>query len=228
MARRKDLQKSGPTADGLAAISRLGRVHAPMQARSEQRLADIIRALNVLLDGRSFDDITIPEIAAEAACVPASIYARFKDKRSILVALHESFRDEQIARIKKGLSFDAHSGLSLDESLLVILGNLTKHYTRRRHMLRSTLLLDDQEVYEGAAGLIAIVSTHVAALLRHKTPKRHAVSEQRVDLAVRSVFALLQQRLIFSPTKVGRLAPSDENAVTLENLIVFRSIVLGD
>lgn len=229
MTRQKSANENvSAKARGLTAVSKLGRVNAPKQARSEQRMADIIHALNVLLDGRSFDDITIPEIAAQAGCVPASIYARFKDKRSILVALHESFRDEQIAQIQKSLSADAHDGLSLDESLLIILRNFTRHYVRRRHMLRSTLLLDDREIYEGAGGLIAIVSSHVAAIMRQKLPKRRSVTDQRVDLAVRSVFGLLQQRLIFSPARVGRFAPSDDAAVTSENMVVFRSILFAD
>ncbi|MDI4231262.1 TetR/AcrR family transcriptional regulator [Bradyrhizobium sp. Arg237L] len=214
---------------GLAAISKLARVNAPKQARSEQRLADIVQALNVLLDGRSFDDITIPEIAARAGCVPASIYARFKDKRSILVALHESFRNQQVAQIEESLSTDAHKDLSLDDSIRLILRNLTRHYSRRQHMLRSTLLLDDQEIYEGAGALIALVSTRVSAILRQKLPKRRIMSEERVDLAVRSVVALLQQRLIFRPASVGRFAPSDDCQIASEITIVFRSILqIGD
>lgn len=228
MARRRGTGVEPQSPDGLAAVSKLARVHAPKQARSEQRLADIIDALNVLLDARAFDDITIPEIAAQAGCVPASIYARFKDKRSILVALHESFRSDQIAQIQKGLSLEAHKDLSLAGSLNVILRNLTKHYARRRQMLRSTLLLDDQEIYEGAGGLIAIVSTHVAAILRAKLPPKQAPDDRIIDLAVRSVFGLLQQRLIFSPAKVGRFAPNDDAAVTSENLQVFRSILFGN
>jgi AcrR family transcriptional regulator len=222
-------EKASPNAtqqsEGLAAISKLARVNAPKQARSERRLADIVQALNVLLDGRSFDDITIPAIAAQAGCVPASIYARFKDKRSILVALHESFRNHQVARIEESLSADAHKDLSLEDSIRVILRNLAKHYSRRQYMLRSTLLLDDQEVYEGAGALIALVSTRVSAILRQKLPNRQTLSDERVDLAVRSVFALLQQRLIFSPATVGRYPPSDDSDVTSEITVAFRSIL---
>ncbi|MDR6659359.1 AcrR family transcriptional regulator [Tardiphaga robiniae] len=221
----KGSRRTSAQAQSLAAISKLGRVNAPKQARSEQRLADIVHALHTLLHGRPFEDITIPAIAAQAGCVPASIYARFKDKRSILVALHESFREQQAARIEESMSAEAHQKLSLEESMTVILRNLARHYSRRHYMLRSTLLLDDQEIYEGAGALIALMSSRVSAILRHKLPKRQMPTDERVDLAVRAVFALLQQRLIFRPAVVGRFAPSDESEVTSEITTVFRSIL---
>ena len=109
--------------------------------------------------------------------------------------------------------------------MTVILRNLARHYSRRHYMLRSTLLLDDQEIYEGAGALIALMSSRVSAILRHKLPKRQMPTDERVDLAVRAVFALLQQRLIFRPAVVGRFAPSDESEVTSEITTVFRSIL---
>src|SRR5215468_1105873 len=116
---RTSKMKATPKAHDLERIVKLERVNAPKQARSEKRLQDIIQALEELLDGRAFEEITIPDIAARAGCVPASIYARFKDKNSILVALHESIRDRQLAQIDETMRMERHEHLTLDESVLM-------------------------------------------------------------------------------------------------------------
>ena len=213
--------------DDLNWIRKLDRVNAPKQARSEQRLKDIVRALDDLLDGRSFEEITIPQIAAQAGCVPASIYARFKDKTSILVALHESFRDQQIAQIDEGLRLERHENLSLEESVRTFVRNLVKHYARRKNLLRPTLLLNDREIYDRAAELTRHVSLRFAAIVRQKPGRADEDIDAKVDLGVRCVFGLLQQRLIFQHALTGRYSPTNDNDMVTELVLVFLSILSG-
>lgn len=216
-------------AHDLEPIIRLQRVHAPKQARSEQRMQDIIQALEDLLDGRTFEEITIPDIAARAGCVPASIYARFRDKPSILVALHESIRDRQIANIDESMRLERHEHLSLDESIFKIIHNLTRYYSRQRNLLRPAYLLGDEEIYERASALIRHVTDRIAAIVRHrvKTADQDAL-DKRVELAMRSVYALLQQRMVFQNVPTGRFTPEGDEATARELDALFRQIVLKD
>ncbi|QUS41003.1 TetR/AcrR family transcriptional regulator [Tardiphaga alba] len=208
-------------------IIRLNRVNAPKQARSERRLQEIIQALDDLLDGRTFEDITIPDIAARAGCVPASIYARFRDKASILVALHESIRDRQIANIDESMRLERHEHLSLQESIYTILHNLTRYYSRQRNLLRPAYLLGDDEIYERASALIRHVTDRISAIVRHHMKDIPGdVVDRRVDLAMRAVYALLQQRMVFQDVRTGRLMPVSDEATARELDGLFMQLVV--
>jgi len=223
---RRRNAKTPAQAHDLDVIVKLERVNAPKQARSEKRMQDIIQALEGLLDGRSFEEITIPDIAARAGCVPASIYARFKDKASILVALHESIRDRQIAQIDESMRAERHEHLSLDESLMVILRGMARYYSRNRNLLRPAFLLGDDEIHQRAAGAMRHASERIAALVRQKTklgPPEWL--DKRVDLAVRTAYALLQQRMVFKKQPTGRHTPSDDDEMAAELVLVFRKIL---
>jgi AcrR family transcriptional regulator len=192
----------------LAVMVRLERVNAPKQARSEKRLQEIIQALESLLDGRSFHQITIPDIAERAGCGTASIYARFKNKRSILVALHESVRDRQIHGIDERMSLERHQGLTFEESVLSVCRDLVEYFSRHCDFLRAAHLLGDKEVYARHASVIQHASERISELLASKLPEhvRTAGVDRRLDLATRAVFALLEQRVTFDEYPPGPFA----------------------
>ena len=223
------IRRQAPTTPALAhdlgVISRLGRVNAPKQARSEKRLQDIVQALEFLLDGRTFEEITIPDIAARAGCVPASIYARFKDKTSILVALHESIRDRQVARIDDMMRLDRHEKLSLDESLLLICRSMTEHYSRNVNFLRPAYLLGDSEIFERAAANMSHAADRIGAVIRQKVTMPAELLDKRVALAVRAAYALLQQRMVFRGVAPGRHMPANDAEMAAELALMFKQVI---
>lgn len=209
----------------LAVMVRLERVNAPKQARSEKRLQEIIRALESLLDGRGFDEITIPDIAERAGCGTASIYARFKSKRSILVALHESVRDRQIRGIDERMSAERHQNLTFEESALSVCRDLVEYFSRHSDFLRAAHLLGDREVYERHLSVIRHASERISALLIGKVTVASAPREtlmHRLDLATRAVFALLQQRVTFGDYPPGEHAPRNEEEEAAELAELYR------
>ncbi|MDI1266523.1 MAG: TetR/AcrR family transcriptional regulator [bacterium] len=212
----------------LERIVKMERVNAPKQARSEQRLQDIIQALESLLDGRAFEEITIPDIAARAGCVPASIYARFRDKTSILVALHQSIRDRQLAGIDETMRADRHAELSLDESIFKIFRDLAKYYTRHRNLLRPAFLLGDTEIYSRVATNIRHTADHIAGIVRQKSKQTPPDLDRRIDLATRAAYALLQQRMVFHPQPASRQAPASDEDMAAEMTLLFKRNLSSD
>lgn len=215
---------SRPPADphDLNAILKLARVNAPKQARSERRLREIIQALEELLDGRPFEEITIPDIAARAGCVPASIYARFKDKTSILVALHESIRDRQIAQIDESMRLERTEGLTLEESLFQIFRRLARYYSRHRHLMRPAFLLGDAEIYERAAGNVRHAADRLQAIVQRKSRSNPGqIDDSQVELATRAVYALLQQRLVFQAIPIGQSTPNTDDEMAQQLTRIF-------
>ncbi len=220
--RRASKVKPSPKTHDLVGIVKLERVNAPKQARSEKRLQDIIQALETLLDGRAYEEITIPDIAARAGCVPASIYARFKDKTSILVALHESIHNRQLAQIDETMRIERHADMSLDDSIFMIFRNLARYYTRNRNLIRPAYLLGDNEIYERGAATIRHASDRIAAIVRQKTKGTPADLDKRIDLGTRAAYALLQQRMVFHPQPTGRYPPADDDAMATELVRLFK------
>ena len=104
MPRGKPKARTSSKSHDLEAIARLDRVMAPKQARSTESMQRILLALEQLLERKSFSEITMAEIEAQSGCGIATIYARFRDKDSILAALHESISERYKAGIDEARS----------------------------------------------------------------------------------------------------------------------------
>lgn len=85
-------------------------VQAPLQERSVKTQEALVEAFSRLLASKSFSDVTMAEIAAEAGVTTGAIYGRFKDKRGLLHAAFDRFmersveNDQQRDEEYKGLS----------------------------------------------------------------------------------------------------------------------------
>ena len=103
-------------------------VTAPQQERSQRTLERILSALSELLSEKSFDQISMVELAERAGCAVTSIYARFKDKWSMIAALHESFRDDAMARIDGFLAPERWHGATADAIIAATTAELVAAY----------------------------------------------------------------------------------------------------
>jgi len=210
MPRGRQKKRVPPTEYDLKAMVRLERVMAPKQARSTESLQRIVRALEELLEDKSFSEITMAEIEARSGCGIATIYARFRDKHSILAALHESMSERFKERIDDATDPERWATRSAEEASLAIARGLVAHYTRHRNLLRAVLLLDDQEVNERAAALIRHAATRIQAIVALNGKADSEAYRRRLDLGTKAAYALLQQRLIFHPISTGRFASNDK------------------
>jgi AcrR family transcriptional regulator len=70
-------------------------VRAPRQARSQATLERFVDATKLLLEERSFEDITVADIVSKAERTVGSFYARFEDKYAVLHVLVDRL-DERI------------------------------------------------------------------------------------------------------------------------------------
>ena len=208
MPRGKAKARVQPNPHDLEAMVRLDRVTAPKQARSTESMHRIVRALEELLERKSFSDITMAEIETRSGCGIATIYARFRDKDSILAALHESISERFRTRIDDSTDPARWAGRSVEEATLAIARGLVAHYARHRNLLRAVLLLDDVEVNERGASMIRYASERIQALVALNDSSEAYL--RRLDLGTKAAYALLQQRLLFHPIQTGRIAADDK------------------
>jgi AcrR family transcriptional regulator len=208
------------------AMVQLDRVSAPKQARSLDSLRRIVRAMETLLERKAFPEISMSEIEAESKCGLATIYARFRDKASILAALHESLRDRFSAQIDQWLNAEHWTNASFEEATMAIATGIVEFYSRNHNLLRAALLLDDAEVYERAAASFRQASLRMQHFLAAKSNSKLNAQTlaERADLATRAIYALLHQRLIFQSILSGS-RPRDDREFAAEIALLLRLCV---
>ena len=171
-------------------------VTAPRQERSQRTLERILAALGELLSEKSFDQISMVELAERAGCAVTSIYARFKDKWSMIAALHESFRDDAIARIDSFLAPERWHGATADAIIAATTAELVAAYHEHRHLLHAVLLTDDPRVYSRAASVARHAAERLVEVLPAPAGAATDLLRRRVQFGVRVVIATLQQRIL--------------------------------
>lgn len=202
--------KSKTAGYDMGVVARLDRVIAPKQARSAESLERILAALEHLLRRQSFDDITMADIEKESGCGLASIYARFRNKNSILVALHETTSERFRQGVDKAMAPQRLEGRPPAEVAAALARGLVKHYSTHRHLLRAGMLLGDQEIYERAASLILYAASRIQAAIARPDKASDPAYRRRLDLGTSAVYALVQQRLIFHPIQTRRFSHKDD------------------
>jgi len=195
-------------------------VTAPRQERSQRTLERILTALGKLLSEKSFDQISMVELAERAGCAVTSIYARFKDKGSMIAALHESFRDDAIARIDTFLAPERWQGATAEAIIAATTAALVAAYHEQRHLMRAVLLTDDPCVYARAASVEQHAAERLVQVLPTPAGATAAAFRQRVHFGVRVVMAALQQRVLFDARmKKPMLRSNAELASELADLL---------
>jgi AcrR family transcriptional regulator len=166
---------------------------------------------------KTFVEIAIPEIAEQAKCSAATIYGRFQDKNSILVALHEALREKMICAVDDALRPQRWAGRSVLELSQAYATETLMFYKKNRNLLVAALAIGDSEIYERAAATIRHVATRFSQTIRALENCDVGVEfEARIDTGIKIFFALLQQRIVFHPTLLNRTGPNTEAAFIAE------------
>ncbi len=90
-------------------------VRAPQQERTRAGLTRLLDAAEELLAERSFEEISIAEIAKTAGSSVGAFYRRFRDKDGLLHALHERFSADARATADEALEPPRWAGARLED-----------------------------------------------------------------------------------------------------------------
>ena len=110
---------------------------APVQDRSRQTLERIVRAVETLLETRSFDSIGVDDIARRARCSTGSFYARFPSKDSLLPFVYARYDAELRPRMGARLGAIDWHAMTLREMCDRAAVEICDQYAERRHLLRA-------------------------------------------------------------------------------------------
>jgi len=154
--------------------------HQPKQERSLQTENKLLNALVGLLQEKSFNELTVSELAGAAGLTTGAIYRRFADKEDMLrVALKRNMQD------RMALHEVTYPGDLTDRELLEdYLTNLMGYTLRNRHLLRAANQLNDTRSLQELAKGRAEVADYLAGRIRtSRLPEK--VLKSRVRLILR-------------------------------------------
>jgi AcrR family transcriptional regulator len=206
-------------------------VRAPLQSRSQETLSRILDATEALLEKKSFEEISVVQIAERAGSSIGSFYARFPDKESLLHHLQERLIEESEQTVAQALSPELWADTPLREVLRALVHFVVGAY-RERAGLRRTLIARitrDPKFRARAAGLAAKTSAAILALLQSRAAElRHPDPQTAVDVCHRIVYGVLDQHLTFQGLAPAGLdldddALADELAAALAAYLSVKS-----
>ena len=180
----------------------------------------VLDAFEGLLRTRPYAQLMINDIAREAKTGASSIYARFRDKRSILLAVQDRLRERARSYFAELYDPECWADSGLEAALeRVVRGNLVWH-RQHRNIIKSSLLMDDHDILEAISHAFSPVNLKVASLLQHHMPKlKPASANDAAARFLRMMLALFHQMAIFGDIAATGHNLSDDELVRA--LVVF-------
>ncbi|MCF8609918.1 TetR/AcrR family transcriptional regulator [Gordonia sp. HY285] len=197
-------------------------VNPPQQVRSRATMERIVAAAEELLDEKPFEKITIAEISARSGSAPTAFYARFSDKKALLLEVHERFRIRAADAVATAFASSDDDRRDAEEVVKDVVTALVHVYRTNENLLRSVLLADNPLMYDRAAELTRSVSRRLTARIDGRVPvvERDALARD-VDFAVRAGLGVLQQDLLYGDHEPSRFAlDTDELIDRVATLLV--------
>lgn len=187
-------------------------IKQPLQHRSRATANKVLDVLDELLRQKPLDAIGIQELARGAGASVSSIYARFRDKHAMVLALHDRVV-AQLTGEMRDLEGQDFSGLDLTGIARFVIAYYLAFARRHQHIYRAVILSGDALIYQRVIAQERLASQLAYGFLRAWLQPAPPDLEQRVDLAVRVVAATLQQTWVMATNQPTRFELDDDALV---------------
>jgi AcrR family transcriptional regulator len=199
-------------------LNKVEWVRSTHQARSQETVERILEAAEEIIAEKGFDNATVSEIVARAKSSVGSMYARFADKDSLLVTLHQRFCEQAIATTDAALDPVRWEGASIGEIMSVAIPFVVHVYQLKRGLIRAFIVRGstDRQFVERAGELGRVISERlISLLLARREEIKHPDPALAVDFGLRMVFDTQDQATLYgdvqrSATKVSSEQFSEE------------------
>jgi AcrR family transcriptional regulator len=181
------------------------------QPRSERTMQRILDSAEKLILDKGLADASIPEIARRARSSVGGIYARFKDKRTLLLALEERFfhrvwiQVEELAGSLAGADIETIIDAAAARLVAIVRGH---------QRLVAAFVSQASSDAESLAKVLRFrnqITDRIAALLRPRIGElSHPDPELAIALGVQFAFSLMIQFVIVGEVRANGRVLSDE------------------
>ena len=127
-------------------------VQHPKQERSEWTQAVLLESLAELLRDRGVHEVSVADVARKAELTTGAVYARFGDKRGLVLALHRRLTDQANLRMRSWAEQRLPAGASPRDVVRAWVRGASAYSQRREPVVRLGLALDDPDI--AAAGAL--------------------------------------------------------------------------
>ncbi len=186
---------------------------SPHTRRSQETLERLLDAAEELVSERGFDNTTVSEIVRRANSSVGAMYARFNDKDSLLVCLHERFCEQALATADMALEPERWEGATIPEILSLTTPFLVHTYHLKRGLIRAFIVRcsRDNQFAERASRVGREVSARLIKLLMARREEiKHPNPELAIDFGLRLVFDTLDHETMYVDFQRGKFKLSRE------------------
>ncbi|REK10486.1 MAG: TetR/AcrR family transcriptional regulator [Planctomycetota bacterium] len=182
-------------------LNRVEWVKPARQARSQETLERLLDAAEEIVSERGFDNATVAEIVRRANSSVGAMYARFADKDSLLVCLHERFCEQALATADMALEPTRWAGASIADILAVTTPFLVHTYHHKRGLIRAFIARCscDPSFAERGSRLGREIASKLLDLLADRYEEiKHPHPELAIDFGLRMIFDTLDHETMYA------------------------------
>jgi len=171
------------------------------QARSQETLERLLEAAEEVVAEKGFDNATVSEIVRRARSSVGSMYARFNDKDSLLVCLHERFCEQAMATAQAALDATRWEGATIAEIFASAIPFVVHVYHLKRGLIRAFIVRGstDQPFAERAGRVSREISQLLVGLLEARRDEiKHPDPALAIDFGLRMMFDTLDSATLYA------------------------------
>jgi len=194
-------------------LSKVEWVKPTHQVRSQETLERLLEAAEELISERGFDNATVSEIVRRANSSVGAMYARFNDKDSLLVCLHERFCEQGLATADMALDPERWEGASIAEILTVTIPFLVHTFQLKRGLIRAFIVrcgMDDKFAERGSRVGREVSRKLIDLLISRRDEIRHQDPELAIDFGLRLIFDTLDHEAMYADFQRGNVSMTRE------------------
>lgn len=204
-------------------------IKKPKQNRSAQTMERMLNAAEMLLEEKSWRELTIQDVVSNANCSVGAFYGRFKDKEGLLHALDERFFDSLVAIIETAVSEPQWETMTLAETIKTLAQLVVDLHQQKQGVMRALILQarleSDPRFREREARLMTHVPTLLALILAHRHEIYHDDAETAVQFGFLQMFFTVREMMIWP--HVAANMPYQEKALVSGVASAFLSYLSG-
>ena len=186
--------------------------HPARQARSQRTLETILGAVEGLLGERTFEEVSVADIAERSGCAVGTVYKRLPNKQALLDCLLERHAAHSRALIAEFLASPERAGEDLQARVGALVAYVVHAYRARRGILRalSTRFYGPRGADAGAEAYREALGGPVDSLVEHlaaRVPGPRAL--ERARFALLTLTAVCLNRIVFTGSTGLRIDLTD-------------------
>jgi AcrR family transcriptional regulator len=202
-------------------------VQQPKQERSEWTQTVLLEAFAEFLKDRGVHEVSVADVAARAGLTSGAVYARFGDKRGMVLALHRRLTEQAVVRMRSWARRRPRADASPRDVVRAWVRGASAYSQRREPVVRLGLALDDPDIAAQTRTTLEASVESLSSMLRAVSPDLAGPEfEKGLALGVWAAQAMSVERL-FMPAS-GLFEFGDEVLVERLTDLVCHSAGIGE